>query len=80
MPSPQALRSQALLCEVWGEGGSERCRWRGCGTHSPFSVMIWGTSLAAGEMHWIWLPTTKPSISERSSKVQLTPAESSGTL
>lgn len=48
--------------------------------HSPFSVMIWGTSLAAGEMHWIWLPTTNPSISERSSKVQLTPADSSGTL
>lgn len=47
---------------------------------SPFSVMIWGTSLAAGEMHWIWLPTTNPSISERSSKVQLTPADSSGTL
>lgn len=39
-----------------------------------------GISFSAGEEHLIRFPSTKPFISARSSKVQLTPAESSGTL
>lgn len=42
--------------------------------------MMRGISFSAGEEHLIWFPSTKPFISARSSKVQLTPAESSGTL
>lgn len=47
---------------------------------SPLSTMIRGISFSAGEEHLIRFPSTKPFISARSSKVQLTPAESSGTL
>ena len=46
----------------------------------PLSVMMRGTSFSAGEKHLMRFPSTSPSISARFSKVQLTPAESSGTL
>lgn len=39
-----------------------------------------GISFSAGEEHLIRFPSTKPLISVRSSKVQFTPAESSGTF
>lgn len=46
----------------------------------PLSTIMRGISFSAGEEHLIRFPSTKPFISARSSKVQLTPAESSGTL
>ena len=46
----------------------------------PLSTMMRGISFSAGEEHLIRFPSTRPFISARSSKVQLTPAESSGTL
>lgn len=46
----------------------------------PLSTIIRGISFSAGEEHFIRFPSTKPFISARFSNVQLTPAESSGTL
>lgn len=46
----------------------------------PLSTIMRGISFSAGEEHLIRFPSTKPFISAKSSKVQLTPAESSGTL
>lgn len=53
--------SQALLWEkaegeTQGRGvrkGGRSGADGGAVGYLPFSVMIWGTSLAAGEMHWI---------------------------
>lgn len=46
----------------------------------PLSTIMRGISFSAGEKHLIRFPSTRPFISATSSKVQLTPAESSGTL
>ena len=43
-------------------------------------MMMRGTSFSVGELHLMRFPSTRPSISARSSKVQFTPADSSGTL
>ena len=60
-PCPQGPMSQPQLWQK-AEGDKQGCGGRmggrsgadgGAVGYPPFSVMIWGTSLAAGEMHWI---------------------------
>lgn len=76
-------------CLIWNTefpGFAFRCKKRlekvdkGKDGGSPLSTIMRGISFSAGDEHLIRFPSTKPFISARSSKVQLTPAESSGTL